>query len=276
MTITNEGKIYIKRFLAGEVPQIAMSISFGIGEVAPNAADKRLQFEIGRAEINARSFDFINNKVVFKCRVPATIQGRITEIGLWSEMNNAKAGMSADRGLTTFDSTETWSNTPAFSTLTTRIGTDSLRQSPAAGATITNELSGIAMDLSPFSSTDRFVFAYNTNANVASVQFKIKTDDTNYYHTTISNPASGYRFDEVAKSSMTAQGAPKWSDIQKIEVTTVSKAGVVGIVDFDAISIVDVDTINPNYVLVARQTEPAFYVDPAIPSEIEFPLGITI
>jgi hypothetical protein len=277
MTITNEGKTYIKRFLAGEVAQIARSISFGIGEAAANAADKRLQFEVGRAPIESTSFDYVNNKVVFKCSIPQGLSAKITEIGLWSELNNARAGLSADRGLTLFDSNEVWSNTPAFSTLNTRIGLDSLRQSPAAGATISNELSGIALDLSPFSSTDRLVFAYNnSNTNVASVQVKIKTDDTNYYHTTFTNPTAGFHFDEVAKSAMTAQGAPKWSDIQKIEVTTVSKAGVVGTIDFDAISIVDVDTINPNYVLVARQIEPSFTVDPAIPSEIEFPLGITI
>lgn len=277
MTITNEGKIFIKRFLAGEVPQIARAIAFGIGEAAPNAADKRLQFEVGRSPITVASFDFVNNKLVFKASIPPGVTAKITEIGLFSDTFNARAGLSQDKLLTTFDATETWSNTPAFSTINARIGVDSLRQSPAAGATIINELTGITLDLSPFSSSDRLVFAYyNANTNAASVTYRLKTDDTNYYTATFTDPIAGMHFDEVAKSAMVATGSPKWSEINKIEVTTVSKGGVVATIDHDALSIVDTDTINPNYVLVARQTEPSFTVDPAIPSEIEFPLGITI
>lgn len=275
--ITTDGKLYIKRFLAGEVAQIARSISFGIGSTAAALGDKRLQFEVGRTPIDSISFDYVANKVVFKATVPSALLAKITEIGLWTELTNARAGLSQDRMLTTFDSTEPWSNTPAFSTLNTRLGEDSLRQSPAAGATINNELDGLAYDLSPFSSSDKLVFAYNnTNTNVASVTFRLKTDDTNYYSTTYTNPTAGYHFDERAKSAMTATGAPKWSEINKIEVITVSAVGVVGTIDFDAIQIVDVDTVNPEYVLVARQIETSFTVDPAIPSEIEFPLGITI
>ncbi len=211
--------------------------------------------------------------------MPDALAAVVYETGLYSQVANAAAGQSDDRLLTTFDSaSEVWSATPTWSTANTRIGEDSLRQSPAAGATVSNEVSELAYDLSAFSGVDVFLFAYNNlNTNTASVQVRFKTDDTNYYSYTATNPIAGYHVDSIAKGSVASTGAPNWAAINKIEVYTTSKASLVATVDWDAIRIADTDTNNPDYVLVAREllVSPFVVVGGSV-NEIEFSLPVTV
>lgn len=265
--------------MSGQVLQLAKGISFGIGSSSPVITDQRLQFEIGRAEVSNVFYDYTNNKVIFKAIVPTGASGVVTELGLWSDISNSMAGTGTDRILASFEDEENWSNTPTWSAVSTitRLGTQSLRQAPTGGATVSNELFDASMDLSFYSSADKFVFAwYNANTNPASVVFRFKTDSTNYFSTTFTNPIAGYHFDEVTKGSLAVAGVPNWSNIQTIEVLTTSKAAVVSTVDFDGITIADVDTVNPNYILIARQLETAFTLVPGVLSEIEYPLGVTV
>lgn len=276
--ITVDGKYHIRRFLAGQVTPLAKAISFGVGSASPTTADKRLQFEIGRSPVDNVFYDYSLDKLIFKARVPEALTGVISEIGLWSEVSNAFAGASSERIIATFEDDGTWSGSPAWSTTNTRIGDSSLRQAPGAGATISNELlASSASDLSVFSAEDKFVFAYyNLNTNTSTVTFRFKTDASNYYSYTATNPVAGYHFDEVLKSGCVVTGTPTWARIETVEVITVSKAGVSSSVDFDGITIADVDTVNPAYVLIARQLQTPFTVLPGVVNEIELPLGITL
>lgn len=277
--ITTAGKNYIKRYLATQVPQIGQSIALGIGSAAPSLTDARLQFEVARTTINGVYYNFVTDKLVFKANVPDALAADVYEVGLYSQVANAAAGQSDDRLLTTFDSaSEDWSGTPTWSTTNTRIGEDSLRQAPAAGTTVSNEVSELSYDLSAFSGADVFLFAYNTGSlNVASVQIRFKTDDTNYYSYTVTDPTVGYHIDSVLKANLVAVGSPNWAAINKIEAYTTSKAGVVGTCDWDGIRIADVDTNNPDYVLVARELKsPVFEIVGGSVNEIEFTLDITV
>jgi len=276
--ITTDGKYHIKRYLATQVPQIGRCIALGIGSTAPALTDTRLNFEVARTDVKSVSYNFATNKLVWKANVPDSLAATVYEIGLYSLEANTAAGQADDRMITSFDSaSEVWSNTPTWSTANTRIGEDSLRQSPAAGATVSNEVADLSFDLSLYSGVDVFLFAYNNlNTNTASVQVRFKTDDTNYFSYTATNPVAGYHVDTVNKATLVSTGTPNWAAINKIEVYTVSKASLVATVDWDGIRVADSDSINPDYVLVARETVTPFLIKAGSVNEIEFSVTITV
>src|SRR6476469_6797323 len=102
--ITQQGVTYIKRYLAGFVPSMAQSIAFGLGNRAESNTDTKLQFEVERVDINLTSYDFVNNKLIFKAELPDDFQGQIYEVGLFSQPSNAVAGEFGSKMLSSFDS----------------------------------------------------------------------------------------------------------------------------------------------------------------------------
>jgi hypothetical protein len=280
--ITDEGRVYIKRYLAGWTPRIAASLAYGIGDTAETSAQRKLQFEIGRADINITAYDFINNKLVFKAQLPDDAYGSIREIGLFSMERNALAGDGDSRLITSFDSgTEAWINpatgvSPSFTTANTRVGDDSMTLTAAAGQSITAQLDGIGLDLSDNSSADRVVTAANVSANVASVLVRFYSDSANYY-TITHNPTAGYRFLNYAMSTAVPTGSPSWSNINMISYTLTATAAGAATVDFDGLRIEDTDTPNPEYVMVAREVLPTPFLKEAGRSQaIEFAIDVSI
>lgn len=281
--ITNEGKTYIKRYLASQVPAIAQCIAFGIGGKAEAATDTALQFEMGRVNTSLTSYDFVGDKVIFKAVLPDDLAGKIYEVAVFSQTENPLAGNYASKLLASFDSdSETWTdvNTNAegvYSTAAARIGGDSLSLTPAAGATAAFVLNDVLYDLSGNSGADRFVFAYNIGANVSTVQVRFRTDVNNYYYFTLSAPAATYRIDQFTKGNAGVTGTPSWSNITGIEVRVVATAGGAAAVDFDGIRIEDADTVNPEYVMVARELlATPFVKTEGKVQEIEFSLGVSV
>jgi len=282
--ITTEGKTHIKRYMAGWVPSIAQSIAVGIGGKAENVDDTKLQLEVARADITVTSFDFANNKLVFKAPVPETFGGSIYEVALYSASADAVAGQYGSKLLTTFDEdVEDWNKIPTledstYSTGTARIGSDALQQSAGAGSSVTDGLAEMFLDLSGHSGLDRFVFAFHAHdANIATLTFRFMTDSSNYYDIVIGSQAPGYRIVEVPKSSAVATGSPKWENITEIRIITTAGAGGNALVDFDAIRIDDADTVNPDYIMVARE----FLLTPFVKEEgkvqeVEFTLDVNI
>jgi hypothetical protein len=280
--ITDEGRVYIKRYLAGWTPRIAASLAYGVGDTAESSAQKKLQFEIGRADIAITAYDFINNKLVFKAQLPDDAFGSIREIGLFSMERNALAGDGDSRLITSFDSgTENWINpatglSSSWSTTNTRIGDDSLSLSVAASGSITAQLDGLGLDFSDNSSADRFTTAANISANVASVQVKFYTDSSNYY-TITHNPTAGYRFMNYAMSAAVPTGSPSWSNINMITYTLTATSGGTATVDLDGLRLEDTDTPNPEYVMVAREVLPTPFLKEAGRSQaIEFAIDVSI
>ena len=282
--ITNEGRLHIKRYMAGFVPSIGQSIAFGIGTAPESAEDTKLQFEVDRSDIVLTSYDFVNDRIVFKAGVADTFSGTIHEVALYSAAADAVAGEFASQLITTFDSaTESWANptTAVASNFTLgggRIGIDSLHQAPAAGGSVTDALTELFLDMSGHSAADKFVFAFDVNnANVSSINFKFMTDASNFYQFNLGTQTVGYKIVEAAKSTAVVTGNPDWASINEVRVSTFSTAGGSASVDFDAIRIDDVDTVNPDYVMVARELLSAPFVkEDGKTKEIEFSVGVSV
>lgn len=274
--ITNDGKLHIKRMLAAA--PIGRSIAIGLGGAAENVVDTSLNFEIARATVNLVSFDYVNNKLIFKASIPQEFSGKIYEVGLWSSTANSAAGEFTSRLLTTFDSdTEVWT-TGTFQTTNARIGANALRLAPLASATATSALGSIFADFSGNSGADKFSIAYfNGNAFVSSLRVRFKTDASNYYTISVATPSTGYQISQVAKSAAVNTGTPSWSTITSIEVEVVATAGGAAAVDFDGLRVEDVDTLNPDYVMVARELLAAPVTKTAgRVQDIEFSLPVTV
>lgn len=280
--ITDEGKIWIKRFMAGQVPAIASSIAFGIGDSAETVGDERLHLEIDRSDIVLTSYDFVNDKLIFKAPIPDFYSGKIYEVAIYSTPENSSAGNFGSKLISSFDEdSEEWITDgvePVYVVTPARVGGDALRHTAPLSTTVSSVLTDLEVDLSGNSDSDIFLVAINnTNTNAANVKVKLKTDDSNYYTLTITTPVAGYSINEITKGAAAATGSPSWADINSIEVTNTANASGTSTVDFDALRIEDTDTINPDYVLVAREVLPVPYVkQEGMVQDIEYSLDITI
>jgi hypothetical protein len=276
--ITTDGKLLIKRYLAKQVGDIGKSIAVGLGPKAEAVGDTSLQFEMARADVTLISYDFVNNKIIFKASIPQELAGKIYEVGLWSLAKNTAAGDFMSRVLTSFDSnSEVWS-TGTFQTANARMGADSLRLTPAASTTALSAITDLFIDLSGNSGADKFSIAYyNANANVANFKVRFKTDASNYYTITVTSPATGYQISQVAKSAAVVTGTPNWVNISSVEVEATSGSGGSSSIDFDGIRIEDIDTLNPDYVMVSREllAAPLTKIEGRV-MDIEFSLPVTI
>jgi len=282
--ITTEGKVYVKRYLAQQVPAIAQSIGFGIGDKAEAVGDTKLQFEIGRTDINLVSYDFVNNKLIFKASVPDNIGGKIYEAALFSLPASAGRAEAGSRLITTFDSaTEVWVDATSGATATydatnARIGSDAIRHTPAASGSKTDALKDIALDLSGYSAADKFVLALNAgNSFTSTVTARFLTDTSNYYQISFGSPTVGYNVVESTKGSATVTGSPSWANITEVRVTTNSTAGGASQIDFDGLRLDDSDTISADDIMVSREllATPFVKID-GMTQEIEFALDVSV
>jgi hypothetical protein len=275
--ITDEGKIHIKRYLAGYVANLALSVAWGAGDTAVTATDTSLALETGRGDVVLVDYDFETDRIIYKVQVPDAFVGNVYEIGLYSSTTDTSSGSYGSRALTTFDSiTEGW-NAGTYTSVNTRVGIDSLNLAPAANGTLTSSISQLNLDLSGYSGSDQFVVGfYNNNTNASTVAVRFKTDEANYYTFSISNPAVGYFTTAFNKSAAVATGTPDWASITSIEVSLSAKAAGPASVDFDAVRIEDRDTLNQDYVLIAREViAPQAKLD-GQSMDIEFALEVTI
>lgn len=260
------------------VPVIGESIAFGISGVAESLADSDMRFEFARADVSLVSYDFVNDLLVFKAELPQDMSGIVYEVGLFSSETDPGAGVYNSRMLATFDSdSETWT-TGTYQTTNARVGPDSLRLAPAASATSTSTWSDILLDLSGYSNADTFALAmFVGGVAPASVAIRFKTDSANYYTWTIPTPALGYVFLTAAKGTLAATGTPSWANITSIDVVATAAAGGAAAVDFDGLRINDMDSDNPEYVLVAREVLATPYTKvEGLIQEIEFNIPVSI
>jgi len=276
--LTDEGKIIVKRYLEGAVGSIALSMALGLGNRTESATDTALQFEFERADIYITSYDYANNQLVFKALLDSDISGQIYEIGLFTLETNEAAGEFGSTLISSFDSdTEEWTGNVTWTSTGTRIGLDSLILTPGASTTHTVTLPEIFSDLSGNSAADKFLLAFNNgNTNANTITVRLKTDASNYYSFVISSPATGYTVYEITKGALTVTGTPSWDNITTLEVAVNSKAAGASSVTLDGLRIEDVDTTNPDYVLVARKVVTPFTKQEGKVQEAEYRLPVTI
>lgn len=276
--ITTQGIPHIKRYLAGSVPRIVGSLALGVGSSSEVVGSTLLDFEVVRADVTLSSYDASTDRIVFKATIPEDFIGTVYEVGAWSMSADAVAGDYASRSLVTFESAlETWTNA-TFSATAARVGIEALQHTPAASATSTSQMTDIVYDLSGYSSADKFSFAYNVaNANTSNVQFRFMTDASNYYTFSLGTQTAGYKIVTATKGTATVTGTPSWGNITEIDVITTSGAGGASAVSFDGVRLEDTDTINPNYLLVARKVlATPFTKTEIMAQDVEFALGVTV
>lgn len=280
--ITDAGALHIKRYLARFVPSMAESIAIGIGNATESPTQTKLSFEVSRSDILVTSFNFTDDRIIYKATLPEDFVGTIYEAALFSTPTDSVAGEFSSRVISSFDSAgEAWTNNGVASTFvntSTRIGSDSLSNTAAANGTSTDILDQVSLNLSGYSGADKFVFAFNVASSFNSgVKFRFHTDATNYYEFSLGAQTAGYKIVEVAKSSATVTGTPSWADITQLRVITSATSGGSSTIDYDGIRIEDVDTINPNYIMVAREVLSVPFVKVAGRSQdIEFSLDVNI
>lgn len=280
--LTTEGKLHIKRFLAGYAPSIARSISFGIGNRAESLTDIALHLETGRSPIVLTNYDFANNKLVYKASVPDDYVGKVYEIGIYSLEDDPFAGQFGSRIITSFDSfSEDWLTgvvNATFSTSNARVGEDSLYHTPAASTATTSSLANISLDLSGYSSSDSFTFSFMpSNSNTSSIRYRFLTDASNYYDFTLGAQTTGYKIIEATKGSATVTGTPSWGNITEIQVTTTSSGSGASAVEHDVIRIENKDGQSLDYILVARKVLASPMTKTAgMALDIEFSLDVTL
>lgn len=285
--ITNNGKLHIKKYLAGFVPQIGQSIYFGIGAAAENLSDRELNFSATGVNVNLVTFDYISNKLIFKASVPTGFVGKIYEIGLNSGNYLNQNIDSGSKVITTFDSEDmTWdlggSGSLSYSSTNTRIGTRSLVINGLTNANVSASNSGLFIDLSQNSGADIVKLALNiVDNNTNFVGLRFRTSGGSYFQYAWDVPVrnSGYKILEATKDSFSPIGStpPSWDNITSILVYTVSKTTGAGVVEFDSIRIEDRSNLNTDNVLVARKvlSSPVVSLDGQA-QDIEFSLDINI
>lgn len=281
--ITNLGKVHFKRFLAGWEPDLARSIAFGVGESVEIATQDRLDYEIGRTDISLITYNFIDDKLVFKGIMDELFDGVIYEVGLYS--SEAGSGSTVgSRLLLSFDSeTEFWTAgglAATYSTTNTRVGNDSVVVAPGASTSQTVTYSDIFVDLSGYTSADTFSLAfYAANANTSSITYRFFTDASSYYSTTVVAGSIGVGFNivNVPVASSTVTGAPRWSEITKVEVTVAATAGGAASVHLEGVRVEDRDNTELGNILIARtKLITPFVKTVGSIQEVEFPLGVSI
>lgn len=280
--ITEDGKIYIKRFLAGFAPSIAQSVAFGIGDAAETATDTALQFEVGRSEVSIISYDYDADNIVFKAPVPDDFGGSIYEVALYSNIVDPTGNGS--QIITTFDSvTESWLDASAgtdetYTSVSSRIGVDSLSHTPAASTTKSSELTGLYINLSSLLDEDKIILAfYSDNANTANVAFRLETSASNYFEYVVSSPTVGYHIETLSKNSATLTGNPSWDNITGIRVLTTASSTGAAHVEFDGVRVQTSIIPDPDHVLVARAVLPTPFVkEEGKTMDIEIPLGVNL
>lgn len=276
--------MHIKRYMAGWTPSIALSMAFGVGQRPESATDEELQFEVGRSNIELTSYDFVQDKLVFKATLDEGFDATIHEVALFSMEADTAAGEFGSRLITSFDSqTEDWmqgSSPATYTTTNTRVGADSVTVSVAASGSVTVAEQDMILNLSGYSAADEFSFAfYCDTGNASSIRFRFLTDATNYYDLTVpaSSISAGFNIVRMTKAAAVATGAPNWASIVAVEVTVSAKATGDVTVNLEGVRIEDLDTPSPNYVMVARSllAVPFDKVAGRI-QEVEFPIGVTV
>lgn len=280
--LTINGKNHIRRYLAQYVPNIAAAMAFGIGTRTAVGGDFALQFETLRAEINSIVYDFANNKLIYKATIPADFGGTINEVGLYTLFEDPKANGAGTKVLTNINDGEGWtlsaSTTPStFTTTGALIGTNGLSQAPIASANRLDSLSNISLDLSGYSGADFISVAVNIgNGNTSAAAVRFKTDASNYYSFALPSVTAGYKIVDFLKSAASVTGSPDWSNITTIEFSTTSGAGT-SAVTWDGIALLDTDTANLDYTLVARKVLVSPIVVPSGQSqEVEFSVDVSL
>lgn len=269
--ITDAGKDIIAKYLAGIVGSYAGSIAVGSGPTAAAVTDDALEFEFARTPITVRNVTGPSSgiyQVSFKGTLSTQVEGVIKESAIISQTFNKYAGSFGDRLITDFSASRGWeaSNSIGVTTSyelqeadTVRVGPEGIKitaTSTSSSHTISNI--NIYGDFSGYSGSDTVALAYSRYLVDPSTQIVIVfyTDDDNFFTGTLNIPQYSsavwdYNIVSISKGSFLPAGTPAWDNIASCSISVYP--GDIGTnLILDAVSILDTDYINPDYVMTSR------------------------
>lgn len=251
--ITDAGSNAIGRFIAANLHSY---IAVGIGGTEPSAADKQLQFEVARAEVNNASYDAATGVITFKATLPSEVELSISELALLTaDSINPYSGI-----LSSFDSSDDEWTGGTWVTNNSRVGNDALNV--ALGTASTNNMRTYT---SKIGNSDVLQVAYYGAGGTAEV--RLNNTDVDYLSFTFP-VATGPAVAGVKVADMTRTGDVSLDSINGI---TVVHSGS-GSVTMEAIRFARVDD---EEIMIVRQTLNETYEKVAgVPMDIEIPVMI--
>lgn len=116
--ITNTGKNIIAKYLINQAPAYASYIALGCGpepldsnlDLEDYSAKENLDFEMIRMPITSRGYIYEDGeaKVVLTAEIPSEERYEITEVGVFSAVNNPSATSRGSRNILSFNELEAW------------------------------------------------------------------------------------------------------------------------------------------------------------------------
>lgn len=116
--ITNTGKNIVAKYLINQAPAYASYIALGCGpepldsvlDLEDYSAKENLDFEMVRMPITSRGYVYEDgeSKVVLTAEIPSEERYEITEVGVFSAVNNPAATGRGSRSIMTFSQIEPW------------------------------------------------------------------------------------------------------------------------------------------------------------------------
>jgi len=262
--VTETGKQYILRYMAGLVPTMANSIAVGASSEPAYDTDTELEFELARGDIYLRSVDYGTRDVIWKATIPVGPSGVIHEVGLFPSSKNNSSGNYQSATLFTFDTTEDWTNISETDTVNSRIYGAGIKDTITTASTSVNHvLPYYPGDLSGYSPNDIFVLGcvtYSDYVEDVVVTFTNNAGDTMVGTFVVPShlEAPGdpqYNMIKLDKGSFTNLDK-NWSGIRSVQVTVNSSSsaggGNDGIITLDGLRVIDIDQSNENYTLISR------------------------
>lgn len=279
--VTEAGRKHIMRYLGGLVSNLGGSIAVGLGASAASTTDTTLNFEWDRAIVSLSSADFTSNKIVFKGTIAPGAVGTIYETGLYSEPSMDNGRTYDSKLLFAFGNgdIEPWQS-GTYANTNNRVSPNALRVTASTSSSTTATLNGISLDLSGYSNSDIFKIAFKpTNSNVTNFNIRfVGADTSSYYEATITPVGTSYQITTFTKSNFTKIGTNvDWSNIQSTLLIVNAGSGGSGSVDFDALRVEDIDSLDSTNVLVSRSVLTTPVVKSAtVPTEIEYYLDVSV
>lgn len=198
--ITTSGKEIIKQYLAGNLPSWSGSIAVGTISTAAAVGDTSLKFEVDRRPTITKGID-PNGNIVLRAAFPLDLSLRINEVGVFPFVNTTANGRYQDSIITDF-SEPGWTPSLASDTVNVSyVGSSNMKlDSTYTSATLT----GLNIDISGYSSTDKFqLLVNNLDSNTKTITLTFK-DGNISNNTTVTFPniiSSGLQSVEVAIGS---------------------------------------------------------------------------
>lgn len=272
--ITSTGKGVINSFFAGQTRQLAGGLVFGVGAAAASSTDTTLGFEVLRVPLTNTVADLGNNRIVYKGTIPPGMVSQISEVGIIHQF-------APDSGRNVkITEVAGWTNA-TLTTANARAHPHTVQVNANASTTTTAVLNGVlSFDLSAYGMSDLVALAGTADANTSKVAITLGSDPNNSYTwnftpaTARGGPVGSYATQRISYSAVTRLGNPVVSAITYVAIAVTAGSG--GATSFYLDGLRLDKAVTPDELVARTLLNTNQYVDPNIPTEVEYSLGVNI